>query len=48
MVAWLEQNEYASVNQLRGSMSQVHVAEPAAFERAHYLRTVGTFFSLTV
>jgi dihydroorotate dehydrogenase (fumarate) len=46
MSAWLEQNEYASVVQLRGSMSQVHVSEPAAFERAHYLRTVGTFFSL--
>jgi len=33
--------------QLRGSMSQVHVAEPAAFERAHYVRTVGAFFSLS-
>jgi hypothetical protein len=31
------------VAQLRGSMSQQRVAEPAAFERAHYLRTVGTF-----
>ncbi len=44
--AWLEENEYASVVQLRGSMSQLRVAEPAVFERAHYLRTVGTFFSL--
>jgi dihydroorotate dehydrogenase (fumarate) len=42
--AWLDEN--ASVFQLRGSMSQSRVAEPAAFERAHYLRTVGTFFSL--
>jgi len=46
MSIWLEQNEYRSIDQLRGSMSQVHVAEPAAFERAHYVRTVGTFFSL--
>jgi dihydroorotate dehydrogenase (fumarate) len=40
---WLEAREYESVAQLRGSMSQRHVAEPAAYERAHYLRTVGTF-----
>ena len=24
-------------------MSQARVADPAAFERAHYVRTVGTF-----
>jgi dihydroorotate dehydrogenase (fumarate) len=41
--AWLVEREYDSVQQLRGSMSQQRVAEPAAFERAHYLRTVGTF-----
>jgi dihydroorotate dehydrogenase (fumarate) len=46
MSAWLEEHEYLSVVQLRGSISQQHVADPAAFERAHYLRTVGTFFSL--
>jgi hypothetical protein len=28
-------------------MSQRRVSEPAAFERAHYVRTVGTFFSLS-
>jgi dihydroorotate dehydrogenase (fumarate) len=44
--AWLEEREYSSIAQLRGSMSQVRVANPAAFERAHYVRTVGTFFSL--
>ena len=41
--AWLTEREYDSVEQLRGSMSHRRVAEPAAFERAHYLRTVGTF-----
>ncbi len=40
---WLEEREYESVMQLQGSMSHRRVAEPAAFERAHYLRTVGTF-----
>lgn len=41
--AWLEEREYESVSQLRGSMSRHRVAEPAAFERAHYVRTVGTY-----
>ena len=40
---WLLEREYDSIQQLRGSMSQRRVAEPAAFERAHYLRTIGTF-----
>jgi len=43
LVAWLEEREYDSVAQLRGSMSQRCVPDPAAFERAHYVRTVGTF-----
>jgi dihydroorotate dehydrogenase (fumarate) len=42
LLAWLEEREYESVGQLRGSMSRHRVAEPAAFERAHYVRTVGT------
>lgn len=43
LVAWLEEHEYDSVGQLRGSMSQRCVPDPAAFERAQYVRTVGTF-----
>jgi dihydroorotate dehydrogenase (fumarate) len=43
LLAWLEEREYDSIEQLRGSTSQQRVPEPAAFERAHYLRTVGTF-----
>jgi dihydroorotate dehydrogenase (fumarate) len=41
--AWLVEREYESVKQLQGSMSHRKVSDPAAFERAHYLRTVGTF-----
>jgi dihydroorotate dehydrogenase (fumarate) len=40
---WLQAREYASLAQLRGRLSQRQVADPAAFERAHYVRTVGTF-----
>lgn len=43
LLAWLEEHEYESVAQLRGSMSQRRVPDPAAFERAQYIRTVGTF-----
>lgn len=36
--AWMEEFEYESVQQMQGSMSQKNVAEPAAFERANYMR----------
>ena len=37
---WLEENEYSSVTQLRGSASQGSVEDPATFERAQYIRTL--------
>ena len=37
---WLEEHEYESVAQARGSMSQKNVAEPAAFERANYMKVL--------
>ena len=40
---WLEAYEYASIAQMKGSMSQLHCAEPAAFERANYMRALTTF-----
>jgi dihydroorotate dehydrogenase (fumarate) len=43
MLEWLEANEYESVNQLRGSMSQLHSPDPAAFERAQYMRALTTY-----
>jgi len=36
--SWMIEHEYESVEQLKGSMSLRHVAEPAAFERANYLK----------
>ena len=35
---WLEDHEYESVDQLRGSMSLLHCPDPTVFERANYLR----------
>lgn len=40
---WLEEHEYVSVAQMIGSMSQQHVAEPAAFERANYMKMLASF-----
>lgn len=40
MVEWMEKHEYASVSQLRGSMSQQNCADPSAFERAQYMHSV--------
>jgi len=38
--AWMEEHEYESVQQLLGSMSQKNCAEPAAFERANYMKVL--------
>ena len=40
MRTWLEENEYSSVTQLRGSASQGSVEDPGTFERAQYIRTL--------
>jgi dihydroorotate dehydrogenase (fumarate) len=41
--AWMEENEYDSISLMKGSMSQRSVAEPAAFERANYMKTLQSF-----
>jgi dihydroorotate dehydrogenase (fumarate) len=40
MVAWMEEREYESVDQLRGSASAAAVENPSAFERANYMATL--------
>lgn len=40
---WMEMHEYESVTQLQGCMSQRAVAEPAAFERANYMKVLGSY-----
>jgi dihydroorotate dehydrogenase (fumarate) len=42
---FLEEREYASVEQLKGSVSQRACADPEAFERTQYLRTLRSFAS---
>jgi dihydroorotate dehydrogenase (fumarate) len=43
MESWMTVHEYESVQQMRGSMSQGAVAEPAAFERANYMKVLNSF-----
>lgn len=43
MEQWLEENEYASLQMARGSMSQKNVAEPAAYERANYIKALNEY-----
>jgi dihydroorotate dehydrogenase (fumarate) len=45
LVRWAVDHEYASVRQMRGSVSQITVEDPAAFERANYMRTLTTYSS---
>jgi len=40
---WMDEHQYASVAQMIGSMSQQHCAEPAAFERANYMKTLDSY-----
>jgi dihydroorotate dehydrogenase (fumarate) len=40
---WLEEKEYASVQQLKGSISREHAIEPAAYERANYISVLDSY-----
>lgn len=43
MTEWLEQHEYTSVSQLKGSISKQHAIDPAAFERANYISVLDSY-----
>lgn len=40
---WMTEHEYESVSQMIGSMSQKHCPQPAAFERANYVKTLASY-----
>jgi dihydroorotate dehydrogenase (fumarate) len=43
LLDWMEGHEYASIAQMQGSMSYRSVAEPAAFERANYMKVLSSY-----
>jgi dihydroorotate dehydrogenase (fumarate) len=43
MIQWMEVHEYSSVSQMRGAMNARAVAEPEVFQRANYLKVLGSY-----
>jgi dihydroorotate dehydrogenase (fumarate) len=43
VAAWMQEHEYESVSQLRGSMSQEKCPDPSTFERAQYMRAISSY-----
>ena len=42
MVNWMQEHEYESVEQLKGSMSQKNCADPTSYERAQYMKAIAS------
>jgi len=43
LMEWMEQHGYESINEMRGCMRATAVEDPAAFERANYLKVLGSY-----
>lgn len=43
LTQWMQEHEYESVRQMKGSMSQKSVADPTAFERANYMKALNSY-----
>lgn len=41
--AWMEENEYASLSQMKGSVSLHHTSNPAAYQRSGYMKALQAF-----
>ena len=41
--SWMEDREYESVQQMKGSMSQINCLDPGAFERANYIKIIESY-----
>ncbi len=43
MMEWMQEKEYESVKQMQGSMSQMRIPDPDAFERANYMKALTSY-----
>ncbi|MGD1712042.1 dihydroorotate dehydrogenase-like protein [Dapis sp. BLCC M172] len=43
MIKWMEEHEYESIAQMRGSMSQINCPDESAFERAQYMKAIQSY-----
>ena len=44
---WLDEHDYDSIQQLKGSVSQQHAIDPSAYERANYVQVLDNYSSPT-
>jgi dihydroorotate dehydrogenase (fumarate) len=40
---WMEEHEYVSIEQMKGSMSHQAIGDPSALERANYMRVLSSY-----
>ncbi|MGR8932634.1 MAG: dihydroorotate dehydrogenase-like protein [Gammaproteobacteria bacterium] len=40
---WLEEHEYQSISQMKGSVSHKHAIDPSAYERANYVQVLDSY-----
>ena len=43
LLVWMGEHEYDSIKQMQGSMSRNSVPQPGAFERANYMKVLGSY-----
>jgi dihydroorotate dehydrogenase (fumarate) len=40
---WMNEHEYESIEQMKGSLSHKSIAEPSAYERANYMKALNRY-----
>ena len=43
LMRWMEEHEYQSIDQMRGSLSRRSVPDPSPFERGNYIKTLNSY-----
>ena len=43
LIEWMEEREYESIEQMQGSMSARSVTDPAAYQRANYMKVLSSY-----
>ena len=43
MTVWMEEKEYASLEEMKGAMSSASVSDPSSFERANYIKILQSY-----
>jgi dihydroorotate dehydrogenase (fumarate) len=43
LVRWLEEHEYDSLEQMKGSMCRAHCSDPETLDRVNYMKTLDSY-----